>query len=67
MLKSILDVSKGNGLKPVTIVLSAPFVAITISLWLLSILFFWIACIIGRKAAFDTLYGTAVRLGIRDN
>ena len=67
MLKSLFDVSKGNNLKPVTIVLSAPFVAVTLSLWLLAIPFFWVACFIGRKAAFDVLYDTAVRLGMRDN
>lgn len=66
-LRSLFDVSKGNGLEPVTIVLSAPFVAITVALWIISIPVFMIACIIGRRAAFNVLYDTAVKLGIRES
>lgn len=66
ILKNVFNVGKGNGLLPVTIVLSAPFVAISIVLLCLAWIAICISCIIGRRAAFDVLYEIMVKMGFKD-
>lgn len=66
ILKNIFNVSKGNKLAPLTIVLSAPLVAISMILLGLAWVTICLSCLIGRKPAFDVLYTVMVLMGFKD-
>lgn len=54
-MSNILDVSKGNKFPFITTILSIPFIILALLFLVPYVLFMFVACLIGRRAAFKFL------------